>query len=140
MTEEPAEYRVTPIPLATPGDCPFCTVQPERVFFHDALVLGFWDGYPVSPGHALLVPRRHVATWFDATDEEQVALGGAIREAKREIERRHRPDGYNVGFNAGAAAGQTVFHLHVHVIPRFQGDSPDPRGGVRGVIPGKAAY
>jgi diadenosine tetraphosphate (Ap4A) HIT family hydrolase len=140
MTEEPAEYRVTPIRPATLGDCPFCTVQPDRVFFQDALVLGLWDAYPVSPGHALLVPRRHVATWFDATDEEQAALGGAIRAAKSEIERRHRPDGYNVGFNAGEVAGQTVFHLHLHVIPRYQGDSPDPRGGVRGVIPGKATY
>jgi diadenosine tetraphosphate (Ap4A) HIT family hydrolase len=110
------------------------------VFFRAELVLGLWDGFPVSPGHALLVTRRHVASWFDATDAEQQALSAAIAEAKRAIEKAHQPDGYNVGFNTGEAAGQTVFHLHVHVIPRYQGDTPNPRGGVRGVIVGKASY
>jgi len=86
------------------------------------------------------VTRRHVANWFEATTDEQQALTSAIAEVKREIEKTHRPDGYNVGFNAGEAAGQTVFHLHVHVIPRYAGDTPEPRGGVRGVIPGKGAY
>jgi diadenosine tetraphosphate (Ap4A) HIT family hydrolase len=140
MTEEPAQYHAPRIQLATRGDCPFCTIPEDRIFFHDALVLGLWDAYPVSPGHALLVPRRHVATWFDATDEEKLALGAAIDEAKREIEMRCRPDGYNVGFNAGEVAGQTVFHLHIHVIPRYAGDVADPRGGIRGVITGRAAY
>jgi len=120
--------------------CPFCTPNPDRVFLESEHVLGLWDGFPVSPGHALLITRRHVATWFDATLAEQQALTAAIAEAKRLIEAAHRPDGYNVGFNAGAVAGQTVFHLHVHVIPRYKGDVLDPRGGVRGVIPGKAAY
>ena len=140
MTEEPAVFRATPIRLATLSDCPFCTVQPDRIFLHNALVLGFWDAFPVSPGHALLITRRHVPSWFEATADEQLGLGAAIRDARREIESRYRPDGYNVGFNAGEAAGQTVFHLHVHVIPRYRGDAPEPRGGVRGVIPGKAVY
>ncbi|WKZ11956.1 MAG: HIT family protein [Gammaproteobacteria bacterium] len=120
--------------------CPFCQPDERRVFFRSDLVLGLWDGFPVSRGHALLVTRRHVANWFEATTDEQQALTSAIAEVKREIEKTHRPDGYNVGFNAGEAAGQTVFHLHVHVIPRYAGDTPEPRGGVRGVIPGKGAY
>jgi len=96
------------------------------------------DAYPVSPGHALLIPRRHIPTWFEANADEQVALVGAVNDAKAVIERTHRPDGYNIGINCGAAAGQTVFHLHIHLIPRFQGDVGDPRGGVRHVIAGKA--
>jgi diadenosine tetraphosphate (Ap4A) HIT family hydrolase len=120
--------------------CPFCRPDPDRVFLETEHVLGLWDGFPVSPGHALLVTRRHIPTWFDATPAEQQALSAAIATARREIEKKNQPQGYNVGFNSGEAAGQTVFHLHVHVIPRYQGDTPDPRGGVRGVIHGKAAY
>jgi diadenosine tetraphosphate (Ap4A) HIT family hydrolase len=127
--------------MSIPGDpCPFCRPDPDRVFLETDLVLGLWDGFPVSPGHALLVTRRHVATWFDATKDEQQALTAAVADASRAIEKVHRPDGYNVGFNAGEAAGQTVFHLHVQVIPRYRGDTPDARGGVRAVIAGKAAY
>jgi ATP adenylyltransferase len=122
------------------SDCPFCVPDPGRVFHESSLVLGVWDAYPVSPGHALLVTRRHVATWFDATREEQTALLDGITRAREEIERRHRPDGYNVGVNVNAVAGQTVFHLHVHVIPRYRGDVANPRGGVRHVIPRKADY
>ena len=94
----------------------------------------------MSPGHALLILRRHVATWFDASRSEQVALIEAIDQAKSIINREHAPDGYNIGMNCGAAAGQTVFHLHVHLIPRYQGDVADPRGGVRHVIADKANY
>jgi HKD family nuclease/diadenosine tetraphosphate (Ap4A) HIT family hydrolase len=104
------------------------------------LALGLWDAFPVSPGHALVVPRRHIATWWDATPEEQRSLLAAIAIAREEILRRYRPHGFNIGWNSGAAAGQTVFHLHVHVIPRYSGDVPDPRGGVRHVIPAKANY
>src|SRR6056297_620262 len=121
-------------------DCPFCELPQERVFYQDDLILCLWDAFPVSEGHALVITRRHVATWFDASEQEQAALVRGIEIARREIEKASQPDGYNVGFNAGEAAGQTVFHLHVHVIPRFRGDVEDPRGGVRWVIPGKAAY
>lgn len=126
--------------------CPFCAPDPARVFLATELVLGLWDGFPVSSGHALLITRRHVADWFQATAGEQAALTAAISEARTLIEARAAregrpmPDGYNVGFNAGAAAGQTVFHLHVHVIPRYAGDVADARGGIRHVIPGKAIY
>jgi len=114
--------------------------EPARVFFHGSLVYGLWDGFPVSAGHALLVPLRHIATWFDATDAERTELLGAIEAARSAIERMHRPHGYNIGMNLGEAAGQTVFHLHVHVIPRYRGDVQEPRGGIRAVIPGKATY
>ncbi len=110
------------------------------MFLENEEVVGIWDGYPVSPGHALLIPRRHIATWFDATRKEQQGLMAAVDAAKAAIEKQHRPDGYNIGINSGVAAGQTIHHLHVHVIPRYEGDSPDPRGGVRLVLPAKAAY
>jgi diadenosine tetraphosphate (Ap4A) HIT family hydrolase len=99
-----------------------------------------WDSYPVSPGHALIVPKPHVSDWFAAPAELQAELSGLIETAKTEIEKQHQPDGYNVGFNAGTAAGQTVDHLHIHIIPRYAGDLEDPRGGVRSVIPDKAVY
>lgn len=106
----------------------------------NALAFAIRDGFPVSPGHTLIVPRRLVATWFDATREEQQAILELVDAVRRSLDVELRPDGYNVGFNAGAAAGQTVMHLHVHVIPRFAGDVADPRGGVRHVIPGKGNY
>jgi len=120
--------------------CPFCEPDAARVFYRGKLVLGLWDAFPVSPGHALLVPRRHVPAWFDATREEQKALTRAVAVARDAIEQSHQPDGFNIGINVGQAAGQTVFHLHVHVIPRYAGDVPNPRGGVRHIIPGKGSY
>ena len=121
-------------------DCPFCRPEVDRLFHLGQSVLGLWDSYPVSPGHALLIPKRHIASWFDATEEEQSELFGAIKVARSAIEQAHGPDGFNVGVNIGAAAGQTVPHLHVHVIPRYSGDMADPRGGVRGVIPQMQNY
>jgi superfamily II DNA or RNA helicase/HKD family nuclease/diadenosine tetraphosphate (Ap4A) HIT family hydrolase len=120
--------------------CPFCNYGSDRIVFQHGLVAALRDAYPVSPGHTLLVTRRHVPTWFDATDEERHQLLEAIGRVKAAIETEHNPHGYNVGFNAGAAAGQAVFHLHVHVIPRYHGDVADPRGGVRHVIATKANY
>jgi len=126
-----------------PLDCPFCTSSTDRTFHEGPLTLALWDAFPVSPAHALLIPRRHVATWFDATPEEQSELTATIAIARDAILRRLHPqvpDGFTIGINVGAAGGQTVFHLHVHVIPRFRGDVPDPRGGVRHVIPARANY
>ena len=120
--------------------CPFCNPDPQRVFYQDDLVLALWDAFAVSPGHALVVPRRHVADWWLATPEERQALTEATLAVKRQVEKIHRPDGYNVGVNVGLAGGQTVFHLHMHLIPRYAGDVPQPRGGVRWVIPAKADY
>ncbi|NEZ04287.1 HIT family protein [Wenzhouxiangella sp. XN201] len=122
------------------GDCPFCEPHPDQVFHEDELVLALWDRYPVSPGHALLIPRHHVSGWFEADPVTQLALISALPMAREVIEKKHSPDGFNIGANVGQAAGQTVFHLHVHLIPRYNGDQEDPRGGVRNVIPGQAKY
>lgn len=120
--------------------CPFCDPDSDRVFLVSDLIIGLWDKYPVSPGHALLVPRRHVPGWFDASEEERQALTAALENARDKILEQHRPDGFNIGVNSGEAAGQTIFHLHVHLIPRYKGDQEDPRGGVRRLIPTKARY
>lgn len=122
------------------SDCPFCPPPQERTFHRGSLVTGFWDGFPVSPGHALLVPVRHVATWFEATAEEQAELATSISAVRHAILEKHAPDGFNIGINVGEAGGQTVPHLHVHVIPRYAGDVADPRGGVRWVVPNEARY
>lgn len=120
--------------------CPFCAPDSERIFHAGKLVLGIWDAAPVSAGHALLITKRHAKTWFDASGQEQAELSASIEVARSAIEAAHSPDGYNIGINIGAASGQTVGHLHVHVIPRYAGDVDDPTGGVRGVIPDKARY
>ena len=122
------------------ADCPFCTIESSRVFYTGVSVFAIWDQYPVSPGHALLIPRRHIASWFDATQEEQHELLQAVSSVREQILQRFQADGFNIGINDGTAAGQTVRHLHVHLIPRYRGDVPDPAGGVRYVIPEKANY
>lgn len=104
------------------------------------LAIAIYDGFPVSEGHMLIIPRRVFADYFDATPEEREALWMLVSQAKIYLEKQFHPDGYNVGINSGAAAGQTVFHMHIHLIPRYEGDTPNPRGGVRGVIPGKQSY
>ena len=106
----------------------------------NALAFAIFDGYPVSPGHALVIPRRLVPTWFDASLEEQRALMDLVEVVKARLDRDFAPDGYNIGINVGEAGGQTVWHLHVHLIPRYRGDMDDPRGGVRHVIPWKGNY
>jgi superfamily II DNA or RNA helicase/diadenosine tetraphosphate (Ap4A) HIT family hydrolase len=120
--------------------CPFCEPDERRVIRRFNHVFALWDGFPVSEGHALIVPCRHVSSWFDASAEERAALFGAIDAVCAEIDARLPADGFNFGINAGEAAGQTVPHLHLHVIPRRAGDVPDPRGGVRYVIPERANY
>jgi diadenosine tetraphosphate (Ap4A) HIT family hydrolase len=126
--------------LPPPQDSPFLRLPPEAWVAQNELCFAIRDGFPVTPGHTLVVPRRLVATWFDATLEEQHALLALVGVVRAELERSFCPAGYNIGINVGVAAGQTVMHLHVHVIPRYDGDVPDPRGGVRHVIPGKGNY
>ncbi|MBN1944713.1 MAG: HIT family protein [Bradymonadales bacterium] len=104
------------------------------------LAFAIRDQYPVSPGHTLVIPKRLIADWFEATEQERQAIFQLVDEVKRQLDDEHHPDGYNIGFNVGEAAGQTVFHLHVHVIPRYQGDMDDPTGGVRHAIPWKGNY
>ena len=118
--------------------CPFCNPPPEDIVLANTLCYARYDKYPASPGHLLIIPFRHVAGLFDATDAELTALLALAREAKTLLDERFHPDGYNVGVNIGRAAGQTV--MHVHVIPRYAGDMADPRGGVRGAIPEKRVY
>jgi len=105
--------------------CPFCTPLSDRVFYESGLVRGIWDAFPVSPGHALVVLNRHVPGWFETSHEEKLAVLEAIEAAKVAIEREYRPDGYNIGVNSGEAAGQTILHVHIHVIPRTFGEVCD---------------
>jgi superfamily II DNA or RNA helicase/diadenosine tetraphosphate (Ap4A) HIT family hydrolase len=115
-------------------------VDPSTWVAENEHAIAFRDRHPVSPGHTLVVTRRAVATWFDASEAERLAVVRLLDVVKAALDAELHPDGYNVGFNAGPAAGQTVMHLHVHVIPRFQGDMDDPRGGVRHVIPSRGNY
>ena len=122
------------------SSCPFCEMPPERVLTQDDLTLAIRDGFPVSPGHTLILPRRHIQSMVEATPEELAALLRTLGEVRKALDLEFHPDGYNVGINDGEAAGQTVMHLHLHLIPRFQGDVANPRGGVRHCIPGKGCY
>ena len=120
--------------------CPFCVLDPARILAEDEFTVVYKDGFPVSPGHTVIIPKRHFPSLFDATQEERTALLAALDQAKALLDERHRPDGYNIGINHGPAGGQSVPHLHIHLIPRYLGDKQDPRGGVRWVLPDKAKY
>ncbi len=120
--------------------CPFCTLNATRIVKENDLAVLIRDAYPVSPGHSLVIVKRHLGSWFDATEQERTAILTLIDEAKALIDVELAPDNYNIGINDGPAAGQTVPHLHIHLIPRFKGDVVDPRGGLRWVISDKAKY
>jgi diadenosine tetraphosphate (Ap4A) HIT family hydrolase len=120
--------------------CPFCRLPPERIVDGDALCLAIYDGFPVSRGHALIIPRRHVHSFFDLTTAERSAMMDLLVKVQSHVQEEHNPAGFNIGINDGSAAGQTVPHVHIHLIPRYEGDISDPRGGVRWVIPHKARY
>jgi diadenosine tetraphosphate (Ap4A) HIT family hydrolase len=122
-------------------DCPFCArINRSEFAFGNDLAVALPDEYPVNPGHTLVIPRRHVADFFALTEDEKAAIWALVLPVKQGIEKRGSPDGYNIGINIGAAAGQTIGHAHLHVIPRYSGDVEDPRGGIRWVIPTKAPY
>jgi diadenosine tetraphosphate (Ap4A) HIT family hydrolase len=120
--------------------CPFCTLPNERIIDSNDLALVIRDGYPILLGHTLVIPKRHIGSWFEITQAEQQALLDLLAKAKAVLETEFKPDGYNIGINDGPTAGQTVPHLHMHLIPRYKGDQEDPRGGVRWIIPEKAKY
>ena len=120
--------------------CPFCTLPAERILISNTHGVVIRDGFPISPGHTLVIPRRHAGSFFDLEEPERNALLALLDEARRRLEREMAPDGYNIGINDGPAAGQTVPHLHIHLIPRYLGDRTDPRGGVRWIVPEKADY
>ena len=119
--------------------CLFCG-DARGVSLQNALAYSARDSYPVSPGHTVVIPRRHVAEFFDLTDEEVCACMELIKEEKKLIDQEFAPEGYNIGVNIGAAAGQSIFHVHIHIIPRYKGDVENPQGGVRHVIPKNAHY
>ena len=121
--------------------CPFCRRLGEGDFLAESeTAAAFFDAFPLSPGHTLIVPRRHEPDLFALTWDEHDALWRLLRPVRALIEQRHHPHGYNVGVNVGGAGGQTVGHVHVHLIPRYAGDVDDPRGGIRWIIPTKARY
>jgi diadenosine tetraphosphate (Ap4A) HIT family hydrolase len=120
--------------------CPFCNPLAEDIVAKNDLCYARWDRYPVSKGHLLVIPFRHTPDFFSLTPEEKIALFSLVVSCKSLIEENFTPAGYNIGINVGKAAGQTVMHCHCHVIPRYVGDVKEPRGGVRGVVPGKRGY
>lgn len=120
--------------------CPFCTLPADRIVASNELAVVIRDGFPISPGHTLIIPKRHHGSFFEATADERNSMLALLDQARREIATELSPDGFNIGINDGAAAGQTVPHLHIHLIPRFTGDCEDPRGGVRWIMPERARY
>jgi diadenosine tetraphosphate (Ap4A) HIT family hydrolase len=120
--------------------CLFCTIACEELLIERPLAGARRDLFPVSKGHTLIIPRRHVVSFFKTTAEERAEMMSPLDEAKAAFDGEQRPAGYNIGVNDCAAAGQTVMHLHVHLIPRHVGDVPDPRGGVRWIVPATANY
>lgn len=123
------------------SECIFCTrVAGDRFLAANELAAGFMAGFPVSPGHVLIVPRRHEADFFSLTPAEQAAMVALVNPIRHHLDAAFKPDAYNLGANIGPAAGQTIGHAHVHVIPRYEGDVAEPRGGVRWVLPETARY
>jgi diadenosine tetraphosphate (Ap4A) HIT family hydrolase len=121
--------------------CVFCKdFDKNRIIYEDSTWVAIYDNYPVSKGHVLVIPKRHCETYFDLNFIELESISVTIGIVKRLLDKKFKPDGYNIGINCGEAAGQTVKHCHIHIIPRYKGDMEDPRGGVRGVIPEMQKY
>ena len=123
-----------------PSNCPFCDMPVERVIEGNELAFVVADTFPVSPGHSLVISRRHVEDFFALTETEIVAMNQLLRAARNRLTEDLHPDGFTVGVNVGMAAGQTISHAHVHLIPRYVGDVASPVGGIRNVIPGRGQY
>jgi diadenosine tetraphosphate (Ap4A) HIT family hydrolase len=122
--------------------CLFCKTFEERTGFiyENDSVYAIYDNFPVTKGHILIITKRHVPNYFGINKQELLDIDQAISECKRIIDLKYKPTGYNLGINNGVSAGQTIMHLHIHLIPRYDSDCLDPRGGVRGVIPEKQKY
>jgi diadenosine tetraphosphate (Ap4A) HIT family hydrolase len=121
-------------------ECKFCNSNPGKFILKGDLGFAAWDSFPVNQGHVLVIPYRHVSEYFDATDSEKQELWSLVDKAKAIIDEKYAPDGYNVGINIGHWAGQSIPHLHIHLMPRYQGDVENPKGGVRGVVPQRQKY
>ena len=120
--------------------CHFCNLDSSSIILVNDHAQAIYDGFPVTSGHSLIVPKRHIASFFEATKEEHAAMFDLLSEMRQLVLSEKRPNGFNIGINDGAAAGQTIMHLHIHLIPRYAGDTEDPRGGVRWIMPEKAPY
>ena len=122
-------------------DCPFCMIgEHVEVLCKTDIAMAILDSFPISPGHTLVIPKRHVADYFELTFEEQNELWQLVNRCKVILQDRFHPDGFNIGINVGEMAGQSIFHVHIHLIPRYEGDVKNPKGGVRHIIPGKGYY
>jgi diadenosine tetraphosphate (Ap4A) HIT family hydrolase len=122
------------------AECPFCNLSKGRTWLEIGGVVAILDGFPLSEGHTLVIPRRHVVALFDLPEAELLHLWVVVAKVRKILQKKYQPDAFNIGINEGEAAGQTVGHAHVHIIPRRKGDVVDPRGGIRWVIPKKAKY
>ncbi len=123
------------------SNCPFCFLDKKiKVIKYNDLAFVIYDIFPVSKGHCLVITKRHVSNFFDITNEEKLAILNLVDQMKNELHKKYNPDGFNLGVNINEAAGQTVPHVHFHLIPRYTGDMENPRGGVRHVIPDKGNY
>ena len=120
--------------------CPFCQVEPSQMCNENEYAIAIRDSYPLSPGHTLVIPRQHVLRLYDLPENTQAAIWRLVAAVRQQLIGQFHPDGFNIGVNDGPAAGQTVGHLHIHLIPRYAGDREDPRGGVRWIIPERAKY
>ena len=120
--------------------CIFCDLEERKIILENEGAMAIFDIFPVNEGHMLIVPKKHIETYFDADEKDKKYLWSLVEDCKSYLDDKYSPDGYNVGINCGEAAGQTVMHLHIHLIPRYAGDIENPRGGVRGVIPEKRIY
>jgi diadenosine tetraphosphate (Ap4A) HIT family hydrolase len=118
--------------MSTAGSCELCA--PADLVTENGLAYARYDSNSLSRGHVIIVPKRHVADFFEMTDAEQAALLDLLRQAKNLVQRKYSPDGFNIGANVGKAAGQNRMHVHFHLIPRYRGDVADPRGGIRRVL------
>ncbi len=129
-----------PAPDKSVPECAFCNLPDDRIAMANDLAIGIRDGFPVSNGHTLVIPKRHVGSFFETTPDERKALFDLLDAAKNALTTEFQPAAYNIGINDGPAAGQTVPHLHIHLIPRYADDDSDPRGGIRKIFPKKANY
>jgi diadenosine tetraphosphate (Ap4A) HIT family hydrolase len=120
--------------------CVFCEIIKENYVLENDFFYAIFDKYPVTEGHLLVIPKRHVETLFELNESERAELLAFVEQGKKKLDQQFSPVGFNFGVNQGESAGQTIPHLHLHIIPRYKGDMEDPEGGVRGVIPEKQKY
>ncbi|HKL75781.1 MAG TPA: HIT family protein [Halanaerobiales bacterium] len=120
--------------------CPFCNINEDKIIAKNKFSYAIYDKYPVNKGHILIISKEHIRDYFDASTEVREAIFDLMEDCKSLLDNKYNPNGYNIGFNCGKEAGQTIMHFHLHLIPRYEGDIEDPTGGVRGVIPEKRVY